>query len=272
MSEWWLAYLGIGAIVGFLAGLLGVGGGAIMVPLLVAVYAAQGLPAEQTLRFALGTSMATIFFTSLSSTRAHHLRGAVDWRVVRAMSPGILFGSFAAALIAGLLPARWLAFIFAGLVTYVAISMFFDLRPRRTRELPGAGGLFAAGSVIGAASSLFAAGGAFGVPVDPFPDVVQRPVADGIRNCRCERISDCIGRHCRVCAARLAGRRPAARGPGLRLSAGPGLDRSHQHANCAPRDAHCLSIAGEAAPHDLCRDDVRSRVAHAGEALVAQSS
>lgn len=161
MSEWWLAYLGIGAIVGFLAGLLGVGGGAVMVPLLVAVYTAQGLPAEHTLHFALGTSMATIFFTSLSSTRAHHLRGAVDWAVVRAMSPGILSGSFAAALVAGLLPTRWLAFVFTGLVSYVAISMFFDLRPKRTRELPGAGGIFLAGTVIGTASALFAAGGAF---------------------------------------------------------------------------------------------------------------
>jgi uncharacterized membrane protein YfcA len=78
MSEWWLAYLGIGVVVGFLAGLLGVGGGAIMVPLLVSVFVAQGLPQEHVLHVALGTSMATIFFTSLSSMRAHHKHGAVD--------------------------------------------------------------------------------------------------------------------------------------------------------------------------------------------------
>ena len=72
MSEWWLAYLALGCIVGFLAGLLGIGGGMVMVPILVWIFAAQGLPAEHVLHVALGTSMATIFFTSLSSMRAHH--------------------------------------------------------------------------------------------------------------------------------------------------------------------------------------------------------
>jgi uncharacterized protein len=161
MSEWWLAYLGIGVLVGFLAGLLGVGGGAIMVPLLVSVYAAQGLPQEHVLHVALGTSMATIFFTSLSSMRAHHQRGAVDWAVTRAMSPGILAGSFGAALAAGMLPTRALAMIFTALVSYAAITMFFDVRPKRTRELPRSGGIFVAGALIGIAASLFAAGGAF---------------------------------------------------------------------------------------------------------------
>ena len=161
MSEWWAAYLAIGAVVGFLAGLLGVGGGAVMVPLLVAAYAAQGFAPEQVLHIALGTSMATIFFTSLSSMRAHNQRGAVDWKVMRAMSPGILTGSFGAALLAGALPTRPLAIIFAVLVLYAALTMFFNVRPQRTRELPGPAGIFAAGAGIGVASSLFAAGGAF---------------------------------------------------------------------------------------------------------------
>ena len=79
MSEWWLVYLAIGAVVGFLAGLLGIGGGAIMVPLLAWAYRAQGMPDAEVLHLALGTSMATIFFTSASSMRAHHRHGAVDW-------------------------------------------------------------------------------------------------------------------------------------------------------------------------------------------------
>jgi uncharacterized membrane protein YfcA len=161
MSEWWPAYLAIGAVVGFLAGLLGIGGGAIIVPLLVAVYTAQGLPLEHILHVALGTSMATIFFTSLSSMRAHHQHGAVDWAVMRAMSPGILSGAFGAALVAGRLPTKPLAVVFTALVFYAAISMFFDLRPKRTRKLPGPAGIFVAGAVIGVASSLLAAGGAF---------------------------------------------------------------------------------------------------------------
>ena len=161
MTEWWLAYLGIGALVGFLAGLLGIGGGAIIVPMLVWVFTAQGLPAEHLLHLALGTSMATIFFTSLSSMRAHHQHGAVDWRIARRITPGILAGSFGAAWAAGILPTRPLAMIFTALVFYAAISMLFDLKPKHTRELPGAPGMFAAGAGIGVASSLLAAGGAF---------------------------------------------------------------------------------------------------------------
>ena len=161
MNEWWLVYLAIGAAVGFLAGLLGIGGGAIMVPLLAWAYAAQGMPAERVVHLALGTSMATIFFTSASSMRAHHRHGAVDWAIVRAIAPGILAGAFGAAMVAGALPTRPLAMIFTVLVYGAATQIFFDLKPKTARALPGAAGLFGAGTAIGTASSLFAAGGAF---------------------------------------------------------------------------------------------------------------
>ena len=101
----WAAYLAIGAFVGFIAGLLGVGGGMVMVPLLVSVFTVQGLGAI-ALHLALATAIATMLFTSLSSVRAHHSYGSVDWAAVRAMSPGILVGSFVAALLAGLIPTR----------------------------------------------------------------------------------------------------------------------------------------------------------------------
>jgi uncharacterized membrane protein YfcA len=159
--QWWLAYVAIGATVGFLAGLLGIGGGAVMVPLLVFVFTAQALPVEHVLHIALGTAMATIMFTSIASMRAHHAHGAVDWRIARALAPGILAGSFSAALLAGFIPTRPLAVIFTCLVFYAATQILFDLRPRSTRELPGAAGLFGAGAVIGGVSSLLAAGGAF---------------------------------------------------------------------------------------------------------------
>lgn len=159
--HWWPAYLAIGAAVGFLAGLLGIGGGAVMVPLLVFVFTAQGLPGEQILHIALGTAMATIMFTSIASMRAHHAHGAVDWKIARALAPGILAGSFSAALLAGFIPTRPLALIFTLLVFYAATQILFDLRPKSTRDLPGAAGLFGAGAVIGAVSSLMAAGGAF---------------------------------------------------------------------------------------------------------------
>jgi uncharacterized membrane protein YfcA len=159
--HWWPAYLAIGAAVGFLAGLLGIGGGAVMVPMLVFVFTAQGLPDEHILHIALGTAMATIMFTSIASMRAHHAHGAVDWSIARALAPGVLAGSFSAALLAGFVPTRPLAVIFTALVFYAATQILFDLRPKNARELPGAAGLFGAGAVIGGVSSLLAAGGAF---------------------------------------------------------------------------------------------------------------
>lgn len=160
-GHWWIAYLTIGCVVGFVAGMLGIGGGAVMVPMLVFVFSAQGMPVEHRLHVALGTAMATIIFTSLSSVSAHHAYGSVDWPIARAIAPGIVAGSFTAAIIAGFIPTRPLAILFTALVFYAATQMFFDLRPKKTRALPGVAGLFGAGAVIGGLSSLLSAGGAF---------------------------------------------------------------------------------------------------------------
>jgi uncharacterized membrane protein YfcA len=159
--EWWGAYLAIGVTVGFLAGLLGIGGGMVMVPMLVFVFTAKGFPAEHMMHLSLATSMATIVFTSLSSVRAHHRHAAVDWTVLRAMAPGIVAGALAASLLAGFIPTRPLAIFFTGFMFYAAAQMFFEVRPRPSRQLPGAAGLFGAGALIGGFSSVLAAGGAF---------------------------------------------------------------------------------------------------------------
>jgi uncharacterized membrane protein YfcA len=165
MEHWvaayaWAAYLAIGIVVGFAAGLLGIGGGMVMVPLLVYVLVAQGL-ADHALHMALATAIAAIGFTSLSSVRAHHAFGAVDWPAVRAMAPGTLAGSFAAALITGLIPARPLAIVFTALVFMAATQLLLDLRPKGTRPLPSPVRLFGAAAVIGGISSALSAGGAF---------------------------------------------------------------------------------------------------------------
>jgi uncharacterized protein len=159
--DWWMVYLAIGVAVGFFAGLLGIGGGIVMVPMLALAFKAQGFPAEHLLHAALATSMAGIAFTSLSSMRAHHALGSVDWRIALAISPGILAGAFFAALLAGLIATRPLAVAFTALMFVAATQFILDLRPKRTRALPGAAGVFSAGAVIGAVSSLLAAGGAF---------------------------------------------------------------------------------------------------------------
>lgn len=159
--EWWWAYLAIGAAVGFLAGLLGIGGGMVMVPMLFFVFSAKGFPPEHLMHYALATGLATIAFTSLSSVLAHHRRGGVDWRVALAMAPGIVAGSLAAALVAGFVPTRPLAVFFTAFMFYASAQMFFEAKPVPTRGLSGAPGLFAAGAGIGGVSSILAAGGAF---------------------------------------------------------------------------------------------------------------
>jgi uncharacterized membrane protein YfcA len=159
--EWWAAYLAIGLAVGFLAGLLGIGGGMVMVPMLVFVFTAKGFPPEHMMHLALATSMATIVFTSISSVRAHHGHDAVDWRVARAMAPGIVAGALAATLAAGFVPTRPLAIFFTGFMFYAATQMFFEVKPKPSRQLPGSVGLFGVGAAIGGLSSVLAAGGAF---------------------------------------------------------------------------------------------------------------
>ena len=164
--EWWLAYLATGAFSGFFAGMLGIGGGLIMVPILVLVLEAQGLPASQVLHLALGTSMATIAFTAVSSLRAHHAHGAVVWAIVRGITPGIVFGTLFGTTLAASLETRPLSILFAVFVYLAAGQILLDFRPRTARALPGRAGMFAAGSVIGAVSSLVAVGG--GIMSVPF--------------------------------------------------------------------------------------------------------
>ena len=159
--DWWPAYLAIGVAVGFLAGLLGIGGGALMVPMLVFVFTAKGFAGEHLMHLSIATSLATIVFTSLSSVRAHHRFGAVEWPVVRAMAPGVVAGAFGAALLAGLLPTRPLVVCFSVVLFYTGTQMLLEFKPRPGRKLPGAAGLFGAGAVIGSLSSLAAVGGAF---------------------------------------------------------------------------------------------------------------
>lgn len=158
--SWWMAYIGLGLFAGFFAGMLGIGGGLVMVPLLTMMFAAQeSFPPGEVLHLALGTSIATILFTSLSSLHAHHQHDAVLWKVVLQITPGILFGSLLGTLFASNVPAKPLALFFTCFVCFVALQMILDLKPKASRELPGIGGVFAVGTGIGAVSALVAIGG-----------------------------------------------------------------------------------------------------------------
>jgi uncharacterized membrane protein YfcA len=155
-----LALLGI--CTGFLAGLLGIGGGMIMVPFITIILGQRGVAADLAVKMAIATSMATIIFTSISSVRAHHRRGAVRWDIVQRLAPGIVIGSLVGSLgVFALLKGSWLAVFFGLFVGFSATQMFLDKKPKPTREMPGTAGQLAAGGVIGFLSGLVGAGGGF---------------------------------------------------------------------------------------------------------------
>lgn len=159
MPEFLLAYLLLGLVAGFVAGLLGVGGGLIIVPILIWMFDAQGVASGIQPHLALGTSLASILFTSISSVRAHHLHGAVDWRVVRRIAPGIVAGTLLGAWLASFIPARPLKFFFVVFLFYAALQMALNFRPTPSRALPGTAGMLGAGGFIGAISSWVGIGG-----------------------------------------------------------------------------------------------------------------
>jgi uncharacterized membrane protein YfcA len=157
-----LELLALGAVAGFLAGLLGVGGGMLMVPFITFLLAARGVEPGHAVKMAIATSMSTILFTSLSSLRAHHKRGAVRWDLVRGFSPGIVLGSMLAGAAAfALLKGAALAILFAVFVGFSATQMLLDRRPAPSRRMPGALGQTSVGAGIGFVSGLVGAGGAF---------------------------------------------------------------------------------------------------------------
>ena len=154
--------LALGVVVGFLAGLLGVGGGMMMVPFMTAIVSSRGVPPAMAVKIAIATSMATILFTSLSSLRAHHRLGAVRWDLVRGMTPGIMLGGLASGAGAfALLKGQGLALFFAVFIGWSAIRMLRNSQPKPGRDMPGLAGQSAAGAGIGFVSGLLGAGGAF---------------------------------------------------------------------------------------------------------------
>jgi uncharacterized membrane protein YfcA len=154
-----LTYLGIGSVAGVLAGLLGIGGGLVIVPMLIFCLTRENIPAEYIMHVALGTSMASIIFTSASSFWAHHKRGAVHWDVVRRLVVGIFVGTFLGTCVAARLSTDFLKGFFILFLYYVAIQMLTDKQTKPSRSLPGTWGMFGVGNVIGAVSSLVGIGG-----------------------------------------------------------------------------------------------------------------
>lgn len=164
-----IIFLIIGALAGFAAGLFGVGGGTIIVPLLFIVFTQMGYSADDIMHLALGTSLATIVVTSISSLMAHNKNGAVMWPVFKNLAPGMAIGCFLGAGIAGLLSGVHLQLIVGVFLLWVAFKMFRGGKKpvaghasgasHTNHALPSTPNQLAAGAGIGVASAIFGIGG-----------------------------------------------------------------------------------------------------------------
>lgn len=154
-----LTLLASGAVAGMFAGLLGIGGGIIIVPVLAMVFTSQGVSVDVFMHVAIGTSLATIVVTSLSSIRAHHKHQAIDWPVVRVIAGGVFVGGLLGAIIAKLIPGEDLKLIFSIFMLLIAAQMYFGNVSKPHRTLPAKPGMIVAGTSIGMIASLMGVGG-----------------------------------------------------------------------------------------------------------------
>lgn len=168
-------YVLLGAFAGIMAGLLGVGGGLVIVPVLLMLWQADGLDGSQMVQLAVGTSLAVIVFTSVSSVTAHHRRGSVVWPIFWRLTPGVLLGAVLGASVASAMPQAMLKTLFGVFELLVATQMFLSLRSAKTvaekHDFPGPVGMGVAGTLIGAVSAIVGIGG--GTMTVPFLDVCK---------------------------------------------------------------------------------------------------
>ncbi len=158
-SIWLLYYAGLGLFVGVIAGLFGIGGGVVLVPMLIMMFSAQQFPAEHVVHIALATTMSTIIFTSISSTIAHRRRKSVRANIVVSMLPGLVLSTLSATYVVLLIDSRYLAWFFAVFIGFVAVGMWRNTTAKPGRVLPGLFGINVASFAIGTVASLVAIGG-----------------------------------------------------------------------------------------------------------------
>lgn len=154
-----LAFVALGSVVGFFAGLLGVGGGGIMVPVLTVIFLQQEIHIDTVMHLALGTSMASIIITSLSSLLAHQKHNAINWKLVKLMSIGVMMGTFLSTFLASHLSSFYLAIFFTAFMGYVALKMLCKKQTRHVVKDINISSLIFSSTGIGAVSALVSIGG-----------------------------------------------------------------------------------------------------------------
>lgn len=156
----------LGSLVGFLAGLLGIGGGLIIVPALLYILPWVGITSSQLTHVAIATSLSTIILTSLSSATAHHKRGNIPWALFKPILPGIIIGALSAGFVSELIPSDQLQQAFAVFVVLMAIQMAFPFKSKGEGQLPANGVLFIVSVMIALIAGMMGIGG--GVLLVPF--------------------------------------------------------------------------------------------------------
>jgi uncharacterized protein len=154
-------YMVLGTFAGFMSGLLGLGGGGILVPLLASIFIYQGMNIDNVVHLALGTSLTCMIISATASMRAHAARGSVEWQVVRGMAPGIIVGAFLASQFAVNIHPTYIAIFFALFMLLVAAQMFIKWQPTPSQKPISFRGLILTGAGIGSISALTAVGGGF---------------------------------------------------------------------------------------------------------------
>jgi len=149
----------LGAFAGLLAGLLGIGGGLIIVPVLAFIFEQQGFNNQHLMHLSLGTSLATIVFSASFSIRAHHAHNAILWPIFKRLAPGIVMGAFLGAALADSFSSQTLRISFALFTILVAVQIFLGVKPDAQRSLPSPAGMVACGGGIGIISAIFGIGG-----------------------------------------------------------------------------------------------------------------
>lgn len=155
----YLIYPALGVVAGLAAGLLGVGGGLIIVPVLIYAFSSIGFSPDVLTHMAVGTSLATIIITSTGSVYQHHKKGAVLWPVLTWFALGLAGGALLGAKLADIINGRVLQMLFGAFAVLIALQMAAGVKPKASRELPGRMGLSLVGVVIGAISAIFGIGG-----------------------------------------------------------------------------------------------------------------
>jgi len=154
-----------GSAAGFIAGLFGVGGGIVVIPVTLWVFDMQGISSEYIQHLAIGTSFSVMMFTTFFSSWGHYRKKSIRWDILKPMIPGIILGSIGESLLASHIPSRGLQIVFIVFAYGISLKTLIGFNPRSSWSLPGTVGIFGVGSLIGSVSSLLGiGGGVFNVP------------------------------------------------------------------------------------------------------------